>query len=199
MTKLLCVLSQRDNTGLCVNPEDANGAALEDALSEVAVRKQRSAEPDERNCWTILGKSTTLLFTTSASGCIKAPQRIGQSHRHLYNTPLVNFNTNCYSYKHWFSDSQAHGKSFIRTNQHQPQALCLLQPAHQLRPRLILRQAHPHKPFICFNQYTLHKPFIHSNHTPHRLRELHATRMRGMQRAKTAVLWLETHCLPAFQ
>ena len=50
MAEVSCVLSQRDNAVLCktfVNPDDASGAALEDALSEVAVRKQRSGAPDE--------------------------------------------------------------------------------------------------------------------------------------------------------
>ncbi len=54
MTEVSSVLSQRENAVLCktfVNPEDASGAALEDALSEVAVRKQRSGEPDE---WELL-------------------------------------------------------------------------------------------------------------------------------------------------
>lgn len=55
-----------------------------------------------------------------SSGCIKAPQRIGQSHRHLYNTLLTNLNANCNSNKHWLSNSQAHDKSFIRTNQFAP-------------------------------------------------------------------------------
>lgn len=46
------VLPQRDQSVLCetgklVNPDDASGAALEDALGEVAIRKQRSGAPDE--------------------------------------------------------------------------------------------------------------------------------------------------------
>ena len=52
MAEVHHVLCQRDNLILCetgklVNPDDASGAALEDALSEVAVRKCRSGAPDE--------------------------------------------------------------------------------------------------------------------------------------------------------
>lgn len=52
MAEVNHVLTQRDNSILCeagkvVNPDDASGAALEDALGDVAVRKQKSGSPDE--------------------------------------------------------------------------------------------------------------------------------------------------------
>lgn len=50
MAEVSSILPLRDNLVLCktvVNPDDASSAALEDALSEVAVRKQRSGAPDE--------------------------------------------------------------------------------------------------------------------------------------------------------
>ena len=50
MTEVCHALSARENLVLgetFVNPDDAGGAALEDALSEVAIRKQKSGAPDE--------------------------------------------------------------------------------------------------------------------------------------------------------
>ncbi len=50
MTEVSHVLSARENLVLgetFVNPDDAGGAALEDALGEVAIRKQKSGAPDE--------------------------------------------------------------------------------------------------------------------------------------------------------
>jgi len=52
MAEVHHVLPQRDNFVLCetgklVNPDDASGAALEDALGEVAKRKCRTGSPDE--------------------------------------------------------------------------------------------------------------------------------------------------------
>ena len=65
MAEVHHVLTQRDNSILCeagkvVNPDDASGAALEDALGDVAVRKQKSGSPDEwelhKDAWREYGR-----------------------------------------------------------------------------------------------------------------------------------------------
>ena len=59
MSEVAHVLPQRDNQVLCeagrlVNPDDASGAALEDVLGEVAVRRCRTGSPDE---WELKGEA----------------------------------------------------------------------------------------------------------------------------------------------
>ena len=76
LTEVSHVLSARENSVLgetFVNPDDAGGAALEDALGEVAIRKQKCGAPDEwelkKDFWNFYDPAFHHISTRDHQGC----------------------------------------------------------------------------------------------------------------------------------
>jgi hypothetical protein len=76
MTEVNHVLSARDNLVLgetFANPDDAGGAALKDALDEIAIRKQKSGYPDEwelrKDSWNVYDPAFFHISTSDHQSC----------------------------------------------------------------------------------------------------------------------------------